>query len=148
MLGSMSRGILVETFKVILADDQKVLRQMIRRILSPEHELEVVGEAGDGVQLLHLLKDSESLPDMVILDITMPEMSGIEATREIRNCFPQIKVLILTVHNESGYVSQAFTAGAAGYLLKDEADTDLCEAIQVIRHGGTYRSPGISNAVA
>ncbi len=138
----------METFRVVLADDQEVLRQMMRRILSSERELEVVGEAGDGMELLHLLKDSESLPDMVILDITMPEMSGIEATREIRSCYPQIKVLILTVHNESGYVSQAFTAGAAGYLLKDEADTELCEAIQVIRHGGMYRSPGIGSAVA
>ncbi len=136
------------TFKVVLADDQEVLRRMIRRILSSERELEVVGEAGDGVQLLHLLKESASLPDMVILDITMPEMSGIEATREIRDCFPQVKVLILTVHNESGYISQAFTAGAAGYLLKDEADTELCEAIRSVRRGETYRSPSIGTAVA
>ena len=141
-------GAFVETYRVVLADDQPALRQIIRKILSGRRELEVVGEAGDGVTLLHQLRDSDSLPQMVILDISMPNMAGIETARQLRTLFPSIKVLILTVHAESEYVSQAFTAGAAGYLLKHEADTELFRAIRVIRRGGIYRSRNVQSSVA
>ena len=131
----------MDTYRVVLADDQKYLRTIIRKILSTKQEYEVVGEAEDGASLIDLLEHSSPLPEMVILDISMPGMHGIEAAGKIHSSFPDVKVLFLTVHREQGFVNQAFAAGADGYLLKDEADTEIFKAIRAIRHGRTYRSP-------
>ncbi len=116
--------------------------------MSTGEGMDVVGEAGDGEELLCLLRSLRKLPDMVILDISMPRMHGIEAAQKMRVLCPTVKILILTVHAETEYVSQAFSAGVAGYLIKEEADTELCRAIDKIRRGGTYRSPRIESAVA
>jgi len=138
----------VETYKVVLADDKPELRQILRKILATQQEMEVLGEAGDGIALLDLLKGLPILPDMVILDISMPGMGGIEATREIKLLFPGIRILIWTVHAENEFASRALLAGAEGYILKDGDIPELFEAILTLRCGGTFKSQRIGCAVA
>jgi DNA-binding NarL/FixJ family response regulator len=136
-----------EPYRVVLADDHGLFRQGIKRILSENPNLAVIGEAEDGLDLLNLLdklSESKMLPHMVLLDITMPNLHGIEATRRIKRTYPQIVVLMLTIHNDMEYLQQAFSAGAEGYLLKEDADTDLFAAIDAIRQGGIYVSPLLS----
>jgi len=129
------------TFKVALADDHPVLREVVRKVLSDSNDIEVIADVGDGVALLHLLDRLQVLPDMVILDVAMPRLAGPEVARYIRKLFPRIKILMFTMHAEDEYVSQAFRAGANGYLLKDENPAELFTAIYAIRGGHTYRSP-------
>jgi DNA-binding NarL/FixJ family response regulator len=129
----------VSQYRIVLADDHVMFRQGMKRILEGVPSLEVVAEASDGLKLLELLKNS--LPDMVILDISMPNLRGIEATKEIKTTNSKVKVLILTMHNDKEYLYHAISAGADGYLLKEDADTELFSAIETIRHGGNYISP-------
>jgi len=131
-------------YRILLADDHEVLRQSLKSILAGSGDLEVVGEAADGLQLLNLLKMSTLTPHMAIVDITMPNLGGIETTRRIKMTYPDVKVLILTIHKDQEYLDQAFSAGAEGYLLKEEANTELFSAIETIRHGGIYVSPLLS----
>jgi DNA-binding NarL/FixJ family response regulator len=129
----------MDPYRIVLADDHLMLRHGIKRILADERDLEVVGEVSDGLELLDLLKNLS--PDLVILDISMPNLRGIEATREIKMIRPKVKVLILTMHNDKDYLYYAIRAGAEGYLLKEDADTELFSAITAIRRGRTYISP-------
>ena len=129
-------------YRIVLADDHVMFRQGIKNILERTEDLEIVGEAGDGLKLLALLK--KVAPDMVILDISMPNMRGLEATREIKIISPDVKVLILTMHKDKEYVYYAVSAGAEGYLLKEDADTELFAAIEKIRQGEHYISPLLS----
>ena len=131
-------------YRILLADDHKVLRQSLKNILAGTGDLEVVGEAADGLELLNLLKMSKLTPHMAIVDITMPNLGGIEATRRIKMTYPDVKVLILTIHKDEEYLHQAFSAGAEGYLLKEEANTELFSAIETMRQGGIYVSPLLS----
>ena len=134
------RGIVYMTScKIILADDHMMFRQGIKKILSEIDDIEVIGEARDGLELLSLVK--RLLPDMVILDISMPNIRGIEATREIKVIDANIKVLILTMHKSREYLFHAISAGAEGYLLKEDADSELFSAIEKIRRGRAYISP-------
>ena len=123
-------------YRIVLADDHVMFRQGIKRIIDETEGLEVVGEAKDGLELLELLKKLE--PDMVLLDISMPNIRGIEATREIRSLYPQTKVLILTMHRRKEYLYDAVAAGAQGYLLKEDSDVELFSAVKTIRKGGFY----------
>ena len=129
-------------YRIVLADDHAMFRQGIKNILKGAEDLEVVGEAGDGLNLLELLK--KVTPDMVILDISMPNLRGLEATREIKTISSDVKVLILTMHRDKEYVYYAISAGAEGYLLKEDADTELFTAIGKIRQGGHYIAPLLS----
>ena len=129
-------------YRIVLADDHVMFRQGIKNILEGAEDLEVVGEAGDGLKLLELLK--KVTPDMVILDISMPNLRGLEATREIKMISSDVKVLILTMHRDKEYVYSAVSAGAEGYLLKEDADTELFAAIENIRQGEPYISPLLS----
>jgi DNA-binding NarL/FixJ family response regulator len=129
----------VTSYRIILADDHVLFRQGIRNILEKNKQIEVVGEAGDGLELLELLK--KVTPDMVILDVSMPNLRGLEATREIKMVSQEVKVLILSMHKDKEYVYSAISAGAEGYLLKEDADTDLFAAIEKIRQDGHYISP-------
>jgi DNA-binding NarL/FixJ family response regulator len=104
-------------------------------------DLEVIGEAGDGIELLEFLNLIESAPQMAIVDISMPNLGGIEATAKIKSAYPGMKVLILSMHREKEYVRGALSAGADGYLLKEDANTELFLAIEKIRRGGVYISP-------
>jgi DNA-binding NarL/FixJ family response regulator len=128
-------------FKIVLADDHALFRQGIKEIIERSPELKVVGEARDGLDLIDYLKTNTLRPDMIIMDISMPKMGGIEATEKIKGHCPQIKVLILTMHNYQDYMKLALSKGADGYLLKHEAGVELLPAISAIRHGGTYICP-------
>jgi DNA-binding NarL/FixJ family response regulator len=128
-------------YRIFLADDHIMFRKGIRKIIEEIPGLEVVGEVGDGIKVLETLKKSKTLPHMVILDISMPNLRGIEATREIKKAFPDIKILILTMHKSKEYLYHAFLSGAEGYLLKEESDTELVSAIETIQEGQTYISP-------
>ena len=129
-------------YRIVLADDHAMFRQGIKNILEGAEDLEVVGEASDGLKLLALLK--RMTPDMVILDISMPNLRGLEAIKEIKIISSDVKVLILTMHRDKEYVYHAISAGAEGYLLKEDADTELFTAIEKIRQGGHYISPLLS----
>lgn len=126
-------------YRIVLADDHKILRQGLKRIILERDDLVVVGEASDPFDLFGLLR--KDLPDMVILDISMPRLRGIEATREVKKIAPKVKVLILTMHKDKDYLYHAISAGAEGYLLKEDADTEIFSAIDAIREGGMYLSP-------
>ncbi len=129
-------------YRILLADDHTLFRKGIRNIIESAPDLEVVGEAGDGLILLDVLK--KNAPDLVILDISMPNLRGLEATREIKILAPKVKVLILTMHKDKEFVYHAVRAGAEGYLIKEDADTELFTAIHTIRNGGNYISPLLS----
>ena len=132
-------------YRIVLADDHVLVRQGLRRILEGTADLEVMGEAGDGLELLDLLK--HVTPHLVILDIFMPRLRGIEAIREIRMIHPEASVLILTMHKDKEYLYLALSEGAKGYLLKEDADRDLFSAIEKIRQGKTYISPYFSEGL-
>ena len=133
-------------YRIILAEDHVLVRQGIGKIIEDIGDLKVVGEVRDGLQLLKLLRE---LPvEMVILDISIPGLSGIEATKEIKKGFPGVKVLILTMHKKREYLNDAIVAGADGYLLKEDAARELISAIDTIRQGGFYISPLLANEMA
>jgi DNA-binding NarL/FixJ family response regulator len=141
---------LLNPYRIVIADDQASFRKDLKKILLKRPDIKVVGEAGDGLDLLNLLDQlagTESHPDLVITDISMPTLSGIEATRRIKKGHPMIKVLILSMHKEREYVSFAISAGAQGYLTKADLGTELFSAIERVRHGEVYISPLLSGAV-
>ena len=115
----------------MLADDHVMFRKGVKRIIEETPDLEVVGEANDGLELLGLLKARE--PKLVLLDISMPHLRGLEAIREIKKLYPQVKIIFLTMHRSKEFLHQALKAGAEGYLLKEDADSDLLRAIQTVR---------------
>jgi DNA-binding NarL/FixJ family response regulator len=115
------------------------LRAGVKRIIQENPELTVMGEAGDGLELLHLLE--ESTPDMVIVDISMPRLKGLEAIKIIKGLYPEVKVLILTMHKNKDYLYKAMDNGADGYLIKEEPPESFHSAIKTIRKGKTYVSP-------
>lgn len=125
--------------RIIVADDHALFRQGLKNLLGARPDLEVIGEAGDGLQLLDLL--NQSLPDIILLDISMPNLRGLEAVHEIKRAHPRVKILILTMHKDKQYLEQAISAGARGYLLKEDTDTELFTAIEKIRRRRIYVSP-------
>jgi DNA-binding NarL/FixJ family response regulator len=130
-------------YRILLAEDHALVREGIKKILEDFADFQVVGEAGDGLQLLELLKTLST--DLVILDISMPGMSGIEAAREIKRSYPEVKILILTMHKKKEYLNDAIASGVDGYLLKEDVAKELGSAIDKIRQGLTYISPLLSN---
>lgn len=133
------------TVRIILADDHNIVREGLRSLIEKETDLEVVGEANDGRKAVHLA--GELKPDLVIMDVSMPELNGIEATRQITRDMPDIKVLALSMHSDKRFVAGILKAGAAGYLLKDCAFEEMAGAIKAVAGGGTYLSPGVAGAV-
>ncbi len=136
----------MKPYRIVLADDHVIFRQGMRRLIEEIDGLSVVGEATDGFELLELLK--EVTTDMVILDISMPNLRGIEATREIRALYPRVQVLILTMHKNKEYMYHAVSAGARGYLLKEDSDTQLFSALETIRNGGLYVTNHLTGKLA
>ena len=130
--------------RIILAEDHVGFRTFIKASLEGVEGWAVVGEAGDGVELLALLENA--LPDLIILDITMPRLQGLEAARLIKAAHPDVKMLILTMHNEKEYLKEAMAVGAEGFLLKEGADTELLDAIDKIIKGEIYITPLIAQA--
>ena len=126
-------------FRIILADYHRMFRHGIRRILEDVEGIIIVGEADDGLKLLKLLRNTTA--DLLVLDISMPGMRGIEASKEIKSLYPEIKILILTMHRDLEYFQHAIDAGAVGFLLKEDADEALVTAIKAIQRGEVFISP-------
>ena len=126
----------MERYRIVLADDHSMFRNGVKRLLG-DIDVDVVGEVGDGLELLSLL--NTCVPDLIILDISMPKLRGIEAVTRIKTKCPEVKILILSMHKE--YLQPALNAGANGYLLKEDAERILFTALQEIRQGRTYISP-------
>ena len=131
------------TFRIIIADDQKIMRHGLRSLLSNGAAVEVVGEAETGHEAVRLALKLE--PDVVIMDISMPDLNGIEATREIRSRAPNVKVVALSMYNHNKLVLRMLKAGASAYLLKDCAFEELNRAIEAVMDNRTYLSPGVSD---
>ena len=136
----------MDVCSIVLADDHIMFRQGVKRIIEETPGLEVVGEANDGLELLRLLK--ARLPELVILDISMPHLRGLEATREIKKLYPRVKVIFLTMHRTREFLQQALEAGADGFLLKEDADLELLRAIQMVRGGKKFISTLLSTEMA
>ena len=132
----------MKPYRIIVADDHSLIRQGLKTLIAQEPTLELVAEAANGIELLALLRIHGT--DMVILDITMPQLNGLEAMAEIRKINPDIDILMLTMHTNSQYFFQAITAGAHGYLMKEDSDAELLHAIATIRSGKSYISPKLS----
>jgi two-component system, NarL family, response regulator NreC len=133
------------TTRVLLADDQTMLRDGLRALLQNEADLEVVGEASDGRTTVQLAQ--KLAPQVVVMDIGMPDLNGIEATRQIKAQAPEIKVVALSMHADKRFVAGMLEAGASAYLLKDCAFKELAHAIRVVMGNQTYLSPAIAGVV-
>lgn len=131
--------------RVLLVDDHDILRQGLTMLLGLQHDIEVVGEGRTGREALALTQ--ELAPDVVVLDISMAEMDGLEACRQIRSQYPAVQVLMLTMHESEAYFLQALRVGAAGYLVKKAAPSDLQSAIRAVAHGGAFLYPGLAKAL-
>jgi DNA-binding NarL/FixJ family response regulator len=134
-----------ETIRVLLVDDQKLMREGLRILLELEPDLQVVGEAGDGQSALDTFVAEG--PDVVLMDIRMPGMDGVEATWRLRQLFPQARVIILTTFDDDEYVFEGLRAGAQGYLLKDVSGSDLAHAIRTVAGGGALIEPSVARKV-
>jgi DNA-binding NarL/FixJ family response regulator len=130
-------------YRIVLADDHAMVRQLVRGIIHERGDLRVIGEAQDGIELLELLQ--EIIPDLIIVDISMPRLRGLEATKEIKKAHPEVKVLILTMHKSEEYLAMAMSYGADGYMLKEEIDFGLHSAIQTIQRGNVFISPPLNH---
>jgi two-component system, NarL family, response regulator NreC len=131
--------------RVLLADDHTILRKGVKMLIGAQPDMEVVGEARTGREAF---EEARKLgPDVVVMDISMPELNGIEATRQICDELPQTKVVALSMHQDSVYVREVLRAGARGYLLKNSEDEDLLRAIRSLHRGEAFLSPAISDAV-
>ncbi len=131
--------------RILLADDHKIVRDGLRALLAQDKDMKVIGEARDGLSAVELAL--AQIPDVIIMDVSMPEISGIEATRQIVERHPGIKVIALSMHSDKRYVSGILSAGAAGYLLKDCAFEELGDAIRKVIADEVYLSPGITGVV-
>ncbi|WP_217140902.1 response regulator transcription factor [Streptomyces sp. AC627_RSS907] len=130
------------TIRVLIADDQQMVRQGFTVLLNTQPDIEVIGQAVDGLDAV--AKVAELAPDVVLMDIRMPELGGIEATRRITGTTPEIKVLVLTTFDLDEYVYEALRAGASGFLLKDASADQLAEAVRVVAAGDALLAPGIT----
>jgi DNA-binding NarL/FixJ family response regulator len=131
--------------RILLADDHTVVRQGLRKLLEERSDWEVIAEAGDGREAVRLAEQHK--PDVAILDVAMPLLNGIEATRQITKRSPATRVLVLSMHADEAYVTQILQAGATGYLLKDSADVDLLKAVGEAAHGRSFFSPAIARVM-
>jgi DNA-binding NarL/FixJ family response regulator len=132
--------------RVLLADDHTIVREGLVRILKTTPDIEIVAEAGDGDEAVH--RAVETRPDVVVLDINMPRLNGLEAARRVRKALPAAAILVLTMHADAEYVLKMMRAGASGYLVKDGAAAELIAAIRALKSGRTYLGAQASTALA
>lgn len=135
----------MEKIRIVIADDQAITRSGLHKLLATVAGFEMVGEATNGAEAIELATQLQ--PDVILMDLKMPVMHGIEATRQIHRSSPHIAILIVTIFKDDTSVFPAIRAGARGYLLKDTNQTELVQAIQTVAHGGVIFSPGIANRV-
>jgi DNA-binding NarL/FixJ family response regulator len=135
----------MKRIRILLADDHAVVRQGFKMILAEQPDMEIAGEAANGREAVELAEKIK--PDVVVMDVAMPELNGIEATRRLAASAPHIRVLALSMHKDSVYVREILRAGARGYLLKDSPAQDLLAAVRAVAGGEGYLSPAVSSAV-
>lgn len=131
--------------RVYLADDHAVVREGLKSLIDSQPDMQVSGEAGDGRTACRQVQELQ--PDVVVMDVSMPEMNGARATEEIKQTCPQVKVVALTVHEDKGYLRQLLEAGASGYVLKRAAAEELIQAIRTVAAGGVYLDPAVVGTV-
>ncbi len=135
----------MKKIRVLLVEDHTILRKGIKALLDEEQEIEVIGEAEDGLAAMKSFEKDQ--PDIVLLDISLPYLNGLEVTRKISKQYPEIKVIILTMHNSEEYVFELLSAGAKGYIIKQAAPNELISGIKEVSRGFIFLSPGISRKV-
>jgi len=133
------------SIRILLVEDERLLRQLLRNMLQEQPDMEVVGEAGDGREAIELVRELK--PDVVVMDITMPNLNGIDATKQIVREFPKTKVTALSVHSSAMFVVDMLKAGAMGYVLKDSVFNELAECIRIVSNGSKYLSSKIAGDV-
>ena len=131
--------------RIVLAEDHTILREGLRALLSADPDFEIIGEAADGRAAVRFVE--KQVPDLILMDLSMPRMTGMDAIREIKKRYPQTKIIALTVHKTEEYLRTTLQAGADGYVLKDATHDELMMAIQSVLKGKTYLSPGVSEKV-
>ncbi|MFB4317366.1 response regulator [Actinomadura sp. 21ATH] len=136
---------MTEPIRILLADDHALVRRGVRLILDSEPDLRVVAEAGDGAEAVELAR--EFRPDLAVLDVAMPRLTGLQAARELARTLPELRILILTMHDNEQYFFEALKAGAAGYVLKSLADRDLIDACRAAMRGEPFLYPGAVTAL-
>lgn len=131
--------------RLFLVDDHMIVREGLKALITSQTDMEIVGEANTGVDVWLYIR--ELVPDIVIMDISMPHMTGIEATRELKEQCPEVRVLVLSMHNDTNYLRQLLAVGASGYILKHTAADNLIQAVRVVAAGGTYLEPSLAEHV-
>lgn len=131
--------------RILLAEDHETVREGVRMIINAQTDMEVVGEAADGRAAI--ARAQELLPDVVVMDVSMPQLNGLKATEKMRQVCPQVKVLSLTRHTDDGYLQQLLRAGASGYVLKQSNPVQLLQAIRAVAAGGKYLDPAVAGKV-
>ncbi|HKY27002.1 MAG TPA: response regulator transcription factor [Pyrinomonadaceae bacterium] len=135
----------MEKVRVLLADDHETVREGLKLIIGAQSDMEIVGEVGDGRAAVELAQ--RLLPDVVVMDVSMPGMNGLKATQKLTECCHDVKVLALTRHKDHGYLQQLLRAGAAGYVLKQSAPAELLHAIRAVAAGGKYLDPSVAGKI-
>ncbi len=140
-----ARGCDIKGKRLVIAEDHKILREGLRALLSSDDSIQIVGEAEDGIEAIRRVEQHK--PDLLLLDLSMPRMSGISVIKDIKSRFPETKILALTIHESEDYILESFRSGADGYCLKDASHKELVTAIESVLAGKTYLSPGVSEKV-
>lgn len=131
--------------RIFLAEDHETVREGLRLIINSQTDMEVCGEAGDGQTAINAARELQ--PDIVVMDVTMPKLNGLEATKKLKQLCPQVKILTLTRHTDDGYLQELLRAGASGYVLKQSSSNELLRAVRAIAAGGNYLDPSIAGRV-
>jgi DNA-binding NarL/FixJ family response regulator len=136
---------MAQTWKVVIAEDYRILREGLRSLLKSRDDIDVVGEAGDGMEAIRCVETMH--PDLLLLDLSMPKMSGISVIKDLKSRYPETKILALTIHDSEDYILETFHSGLDGYCLKEASHSELLMAIDTVLGGKKYLSPGISDKV-
>lgn len=135
----------MSSFKILLAEDHLTVREGIKMLIQAQTDMEVIGEAGDGETAVQLAQQLN--PDIAVMDVSMPTLNGLKATKKLKRCCPDVKILTLTRHTDDGYLQQLLQAGSSGYILKQSAPDELIRAIRTVGEGNSYLDPALTEKV-